>query len=70
MSYKIKEGDYARHINPIINGGLRMYVEDIDKNHIQAKCSHFVGIEAVLEADWFNIDDLILVERGDGRFID
>lgn len=34
MNSKIEEGDYVRHINPVINGGLQMSVVEIDENEL------------------------------------
>ncbi|EHQ26712.1 hypothetical protein [Mucilaginibacter paludis] len=68
MKNHIEEGDYVRHINPTINGGLQMSVLEIHENGIQAKCSHFSGAEAIHREDWFSLEDLILVTKGDGGF--
>jgi hypothetical protein len=69
MNYLIEEGDYVRHTNPAINGGLRMSVEETNDSGNQVRCSHFEGIEAVHKVDWFPVRDLILVQKGDGGFV-
>ncbi|QJD94622.1 hypothetical protein HH214_01420 [Mucilaginibacter robiniae] len=70
MNYSIEEGDYVRHENPSVNGGLRMNVEEISEDGQRAKCSHFAGNEATHKVDWFPLTDLTLVQKADGGFVD
>lgn len=65
----IEEGDYVKHVEPLINGGLKMCVEEINEENNEAKCSHFVKIEDTTKVDWFPLTDLILVQKADGGFI-
>ena len=67
MNIKIEDGDYVRHKNPVINGGLKMAVEDV--NDESAQCSHFVGAESTHKVEWFKFEDLELVQKGDGGFL-
>jgi hypothetical protein len=69
MNENIEEGDYVRHKSPLINSGLRMCVEEIDENQINARCSHFVGVDAIHKVDWFPLTDLILVNKAEGGFV-
>jgi uncharacterized protein YodC (DUF2158 family) len=64
----IEEGDYVRHKNPLINGGLQMTVEDVKDD--QAQCSHFGGVELVHKTDWFPFEELEIVTKADGGFIE
>ncbi|WP_134089058.1 hypothetical protein [Olivibacter sp. XZL3] len=65
---EIEIGDYVRHVDPLINGGLQMTVEGIDNEQIQ--CSHFVGAEATHKVSWFPKSELKLVKKAQGGFID
>lgn len=67
MNKNIEAGDYVKHKNPVINGGLRMTVEDV--NDDSAECSHFVGAEASHKVEWFKFEDLELVQKADGGFL-
>ena len=69
MSYQVEDGDYVIHKNQLINGGLRMLVEDISEDGLFAKCSYFVGKEPVDKIEWFPLTDLNLSQKGDGGFI-
>jgi len=66
---KIEEGDYVRHNDPRINGGLVMTVEKIDDEGTHSFCSHFVGPELVHKSEWFDTKDLILVNKVQGGFV-
>lgn len=63
----IQSGDYVRHTNQLINGGLRMTVEDTNDN--SALCSYFAGVEQIHKTEWFPFTDLELVQKADGGFI-
>lgn len=64
---EIEFGDYVKHINPLINGGLMMSVEGIEDGKL--KCSYFYGPEATHKTDWFPISEFILVRKADGGFV-
>jgi len=68
-SYIIVEGDDVRHVNPMINFGLKMTVEKIDEDELNAQCSHFVGQEMIHTVEWFPLINLILLTKAGGGFI-
>jgi len=62
----IKEGDRVKHKNPLINGGLDMPVLEVSGG--KALCSHLRAKDQVFTDDWFDLDNLILIQEGDGGF--
>ncbi len=71
MNKQLEVGDYVRHTNPRINGGLQMSIEDIrtnTKGETEYQCSHFENA-GIHKTDWFNENDLILNKKTDGGFV-
>ena len=66
---QIESGDYVQHVNPLVNGGLRMTVEDTNEND-EALVSYFTGAELTHKSEWVSFNELKLVQKADGGFID
>lgn len=66
MNYKIEIGDYVKHKNKSINGGLEMSVEDIHEVQgviTKLQCTHFAAPDGQMKTAWFNIEELITREN-------
>jgi hypothetical protein len=64
---QIKHGDKVRHREIInINYGLAFEVKDIEND--KALCEFYDPKLNKDNTDWFNLSDLILVEKADGGF--
>ncbi|MXV16629.1 hypothetical protein [Hufsiella ginkgonis] len=55
----ISVGDYVKHRDPKVNGGLEMAVNAIENG--MANCDHLVGYDPAVRQDWFPAEDLIIV---------
>ncbi|HQQ97642.1 MAG TPA: hypothetical protein PLX35_10280 [Cyclobacteriaceae bacterium] len=66
-------GDYVRHKNHSVNGGLKMSIEDMRVNtkgegEGEYQLSHFGTPSALMKTEWFNENNLELIEESDGGF--
>ena len=59
---RIQVGDYVRHRTKLLNGGVPMPVVATDGQ--KAKCSFFEGSESIHLEEWFDIDELTVVNFG------
>ncbi|MXV16721.1 hypothetical protein [Hufsiella ginkgonis] len=61
---RVSAGDYVRHIDPRVNGGLEMFVNEVSGR--AANCDHFSDDpDPVLRQDWFPVKDLVLVREAE-----
>ncbi|SDJ95376.1 hypothetical protein SAMN04487898_105140 [Pedobacter sp. ok626] len=67
MEYTIETGDRVRHKNPLINSGLETTVIDVENG--KALCGHF-DRELTHKESWFEVEDLHLISKSDGSFLD
>lgn len=59
----IQEGAYVRDKKKHSNGGLQMYVEEVNNDEKKALCTP-IGSDGV----WFDFDDLVVVKEAETTF--